>query len=179
MTNVMDVDVGGCILAMDVHPPLTCKYYAGSATALNTEALYPWDKSGILSTGAYQYSLPPMVGMLVKWKTTPLGDAPMVEQLATGGNGNLICGVITHIAAHPAVDAYFDVAVYLFQPGDILKLQTSANGSSTIVTFLGKVGFYTGERLFHLDATNGAGRAISTTGARGDDILVYWVGYSL
>ncbi len=179
MANVMDVDVAGCILQMETHPPVTAKFYAGSATALNAETTYPWGKSGILATDSYQYSVPPMVGLLVKFKdNTTSYDAPCVEMHADGGNGNLICGFITHIGANqnPA-DGYFDVSVYFFQPGDILKLYSSDHGSATLPVFNQSVSYYTGERAWQVDNTNGCGRVIKTPPAKGDDFLLLWTRY--
>jgi len=179
MANTMDVDVAGCILQMEIFPPITMKFYAGAATALNAETTYPWDATGILSTGSYQLASPPMVGMLVKFKDIDTYDAPVVEGLATGGNGNLIAGVITHIPRQTVSTGYLDVAVYLFHPMDILKLYASDHASATVPSWSDGVSFYTGERAFHQDNTNGVGYVIKSPPALGDDFLLLWVGFGL
>lgn len=178
MANYMDINQAGCTLAIDKHPPITCMFYTGTATALNTEATYPWDKTGILSTSAYQLAVPPMIGMLVKWKDVAAYDVPCVEPLATGGNGNLVVGFVTDIGNLDTMSAtYVEVSVYMFQPGDLLKLYSSDHGSATIPVFNQAVSFYTGERAWQVDNTNGCGRVIKTPAAKGDDFLLLWVKY--
>jgi hypothetical protein len=169
----MDINVAGCTLNMRSHPAITCKYYAGAATALNAAATYPYDKAGIAGTGMYQHALPPMVGMLVKWKDVQGTDQPAVEMVATGSNGNLVVGFIKWIEAdYDLTDTYINVGLYIFQPGDILKLMSSNHGSATIPVFRQGVSFYTGERMWQVDNTNGFGQVIKLPPVKGDDFLL-------
>jgi len=173
MTNTMDVNVAGCTLAMQTFPPISAAYFADTATALDAETTYPYDESGILSLRAIQHASPPMKGHLVKWKDVDVGELPVVERLAAGDNGNLVVGVITHIEAdQDLTDTYVNVAVYIFHPGDILKLYSSDHTSATIPAINGMVSYYTGERAWQVDATNGFGRVIKAPPAKGDDFLL-------
>jgi len=177
MTNTMDIDVAGCILQWDRHPPITAKFYTGAATALNADSTYPRDKAGILSTGAYQLAAAPAVGMLWKWKDIDTYDAPVIEKVADGDNGNLIVGMITWVPAMVDLSStYCDVAAYIFQTGDILKLLSSDHGSATAPSHTDGVSLYTGERAFTQDNTNGIGYVIKSAPAKGDDFLLLWVG---
>lgn len=173
MTNTMDVNIAGCTLAQQTFPPITAVYYAGAATALDASTTYPYEETGIISKRAVQHAVPPMIGMLVKWKDVDYGEMPMVEKQADAGNGNLVVGVITHIEADFSLtDTYINVAVYIFHPGDILKLYSSDHASASIPVLTQGVSYYTGERAWQVDNTNGFGTVIKAPPAKGDDFLL-------
>jgi len=173
MANTMDVDVAGCTLAQQTFPPITATYYAGSATALDAETTFPYEENGILSVRSVQHASPPMKGHLVKWKDVDYGEPPMVERIAAGDVGNLAVGVIVHIEADfNLTDTYIQVAVYIFHPGDILKLYSSDHASATSPAINDGVSYYTAERAWEIDGTNGTGKVIKAPPAKGDDFLL-------
>lgn len=177
MANTMDVDVAGCNLKMEINPPITMKYYAGTRTALDAATTYPYTADGrIAGTDLAQFSLAPMVGQCVKWKDIDTYDAPVVEGAADSEAGRNIVGVITHIAAKQDVTAYFDVAVYLFQVGDILKLLSDSGGTAPSHGDAVSMSDNTNKRAFEQSNTTGTGFVIKSAPAAGDDFLLLWTG---
>ena len=173
MANTMDVNVAGCTLAQNLFPPISATYYAGSATALDAETTYPYEENGIISVRAVQHASPPMIGHLVKWKDVDYGELPMVERVAAGDTGAVMAGVIVHVQADfDLTDTYINVAVYVFHPGDRLKLYSSDHASATIPVINQGISYYTGERAWEVDNTTGFGKVIKAPPAKGDDFLL-------
>lgn len=179
MANTMDVDVAGCNLKMEIFPPITMKYYAGTRTALDAATTYPYTFDGrIAGTDLAQFSLAPMVGQCVKWKDIDTYDAPVVEGCADSEAGRNIIGVITHIAAKQDTTAYFDVAVYMFQIGDVLKLLSDTGGTAPSHGDSVSMSDNTNKRAFEQDNTTGTGLVIKSAPAAADDFLLVWTGFS-
>lgn len=177
MANTMDVDVAGCILQMEQHPPITMKYYAGTRTALNAATTYPYTFDGrIAGTDLAQFSLAPNVGQMVKWKDIDTYDAPVVEGAADSEAGRNLVGVITHIAAKQDTTAYFDVVVYLFQPNDILKLLSDTGGTAPSHGDAVSMSDNTNKRAFEQSNVTGTGFVIKSAPAAADDFLLLWTG---